>query len=485
MESSSLNGLRQLQRGQHACLIYEEQDDPLALVAPYAARAFEAGERCVYVVGEQEPERIERSLEAVGVDVVRQRECGALVLVSRWEVSFPNGEFDPTAMLGYVRQTITQTLAEGFTGLRLVAEMTWALQMGVGANKLIHYEALGNHLYPDEPLVAICMYNRARFPAAVCHDALRVHPWVAMGETAYDNLYFEPPDAVIGPAAAELRLEWMMEQLKRVRAAEAQRFELVSARAAQVEAEAAARAKDALLSMLAHELRTPLTTMLAQAQSSLRKLDKSREVDLDAIRRSLEIVARQANRQAKLIEQVLDAARLASDQLPLKPVLCELSTLVRDVAEQMQTLATEHTVLVRDSDKVEAIIDPLRMEQVLINLLDNARKYSPPGTQIEVALTVNPEMISLEVRDHGNGIPTSEHERIFERFHRLRQDQSGVGLGLHISREIVRMHGGDLVVETPAEGGTRFIARLPIAPSRGHPATDEVVRAETTTVSQP
>jgi signal transduction histidine kinase len=453
--------VRQLRRGQHACLLYDKQDDPLAIVAPFVAVGLEAGERCVYVVGEHEPARIESSLETAGIDVTRQIERGALVLLSRWEVSFPNGEFDPAAMIGFVRQTLNQTLADGFTGLRVVAEMTWALQMGVGANKLIHYEALGNHLYPDEPLVAVCMYDRSRFPAAVCHDAIRVHPWVAVGETAYDNLYYEPPDAVIDGAAAELRLEWMLEQLKRLREAETQRLELVSARAARADAEARAQAKDAMLSMLAHELRTPLTSMLMYTQSSLRKLDTSQEVELDSLRRSLQVVARQATKQAKLIDQVLDAARLAAGQLPLTRVHHDLAALVREVTEEMQAMAPDHTVVVHSPGEAQVLIDPLRIEQVLVNLLDNARKYSPPGTRIEVELSSEPAAITLAVRDHGHGIPAEEHERVFERFHRLRREKNGVGLGLHISREIVRMHGGELRVETPADGGTRFIARLP------------------------
>ncbi len=162
MGCSSLGCVRELQRGQHACLIYDERDEPLEIVAPFVAAGLEAGERCVYVVGEHDPVRIESSLSDIGIDVALQVERGALVLVSRWEVSFPNGEFDPTAMIAYVHQTIAQALAEGFTGVRVIAEMTWALQMGVGVNKLIHYEAIGNHLYPGEPLVAVCMYDRSR-----------------------------------------------------------------------------------------------------------------------------------------------------------------------------------------------------------------------------------------------------------------------------------------------------------------------------------
>jgi signal transduction histidine kinase len=201
--------------------------------------------------------------------------------------------------------------------------------------------------------------------------------------------------------------------------------------------------------------------MLMYTQTSLRRLNRSHEVDLDSLRRSLELVVRQAQKQAKLIDQVLDAARLASGQLLLAPVPCELSVLIRDVTEQMRVLAPNHTVVVHSSGEAEVVVDPLRIEQVLINLLDNARKYSPPGTRIEVELSSEPEVITLAVRDHGIGIPAEEQGRIFERFLRLRHDQHGVGLGLHISREIIRMHGGELRVETPADGGTRFIARLP------------------------
>ncbi len=464
MDGSSRGSVQQLQRGQHACLLYDRHEDPLAVVAPFAAAAFQQGERCLFVVGELDPARIEQSLRAAGVDVALQVSRGALVLVSRWEVSFPGGEFDPAAMIGFVRQAIGQTLADGFTGLRVVAEMTWALQLGVGANKLIHYEALGNHLYPDEPLVAVCMYDRSRFPAAVCHDALRVHPWVAVGGTTYDNLYYEPPEAVIDGAAAEARVEWMLGQLQRLRDAEQHRLELLSAWAAKAEADAAARAKETALSVLAHELRTPVASMLFYTQATLRQLDKDPTVNVEAMRRHLTLLSRQAEKQARLIDRVLDSARVATDQMPLAFESCDLVGLVREVAEASQAVAPEFTVDVRASAPAHTLVDPLRVEQVLVNLIDNARKYSPAGTRIDISVLPDPETIRVEVRDHGQGVPEAERERIFERFHRLAQDRNGLGLGLHISREIARRHGGDLVVEAPDDGGSRFVLRLPRQP---------------------
>jgi signal transduction histidine kinase len=452
-----------IRRGQHACLLYDGKEDPLATVGPFVAAGLREGERCLYVVGEHDPVRIQRNLEAAGIDVAREVERGALVLVGRWEVAFPDGEFDPAAMIGFVRQAIAQSLAVGFTGLRVVAEMTWSLQMGVGSNRLIHYEALGNHLYPDEPLVAVCLYDRSRFPAAVCRDAIRAHPWVSVGGAAYDNLYYEPPEAVVDGVAAEHRVEWMLSQLERMRQAEAQRLELLSARVAREQAEAEARSRDALLSVLAHELRTPLTSMLVSTQAALRGMARAPEVDLDVLKRRLEVVVRQAGRQSRLIEQVLAAARVASGQLALDVGPCDLAALVKEVAEMTRAIAPAHTVVVEAPERAEVRVDPLRMEQVLVNLLDNARKYSPPGTRIEIGLVQAPDAVAVAVRDFGAGIPAEEHERIFERFRRLSPDPNGLGLGLHISREIVRRHGGELQVELPPDGGTRFVIRLPQA----------------------
>lgn len=466
MEHSTCVDVLNVRRGQHACLLYDGKDDPLATVAPFVAGGFDAGERCIYVVGEQDPVRIQRSLEAVGIDVAARLASGALVLVSRWEVSFPEGEFDPAAMIGFVRQAIAQCLKDGFTGLRVIAEMTWALQMGVGANRLIHYEALGNHLYPGEPLVAVCMYDRSRFPAEVCRDAMRVHPWVSVGGPAYDNLYYEPPEAVMNGTAADHRVDWMLSRLERMRQSEAQRLELHLARAARAEAEAESRAREELLSLLAHELRTPLTSMLVYTQTALRGMDRTPAMDPATLRRSLEVVVRQAHRQARLIDQVLTAARVSSGQFALEPAPCDVVALVQEVAEMSRAMAPEHPVVVRALEKAEVVADPLRLEQVLVNLLDNACKYSPPGTPIEVAVLREPGAVVVAVRDHGVGIPAEDHERIFERFRRLKTDQNGLGLGLHISRDIVRKHGGELQVELPLDGGTRFIVRLPQEASR-------------------
>jgi two-component system, OmpR family, sensor histidine kinase VicK len=122
-----------------------------------------------------------------------------------------------------------------------------------------------------------------------------------------------------------------------------------------------------------------------------------------------------------------------------------------------------------------ATVDPLRLEQVLVNLIDNAMKYSPEGGSIAVGINVHdPETVQITVRDHGLGIPPERRERIFDRFFQahLETHRSGMGLGLYISREIVRQHGGDLTAEFPADGGSCFVISLPMHQHDERPSSD-------------
>jgi signal transduction histidine kinase len=127
-------------------------------------------------------------------------------------------------------------------------------------------------------------------------------------------------------------------------------------------------------------------------------------------------------------------------------------------------LSQDHTLDLVAPATLECEIDPLRIEQVLSNLLDNAMKYSPDGGAIDVTLSRYGDDIELSVRDRGLGIPEEKRAQIFERFYQAHDNgQRGMGLGLYVSRHIVELHGGDMWAEFPADGGTRMIVRLPVS----------------------
>jgi signal transduction histidine kinase len=131
---------------------------------------------------------------------------------------------------------------------------------------------------------------------------------------------------------------------------------------------------------------------------------------------------------------------------------------LRVVAAESESIATAVAALA-------AVVDPLRLEQVLVNLLDNAVKYSPEGGRIELRLSrPTPEQFEVSVRDHGLGIPSENRAQIFERFYQAHPSahRGGMGLGLYITRQIIELHGGTIRADFPPDGGTRFVVRLPV-----------------------
>jgi signal transduction histidine kinase len=182
------------------------------------------------------------------------------------------------------------------------------------------------------------------------------------------------------------------------------------------------------------------------------------------------MIAEQSNRLANLVEEILMAGQLDAGSLSVVADTFDPEELVRGVA----TVARSRVVAER---RIDVVVPPVlprvhgdgeRTRQVLLNLLDNAIKYSPPGGRIEVRLAVVGDRLRFIVQDQGLGIPVGEQERIFDKFYRLDPDQrrgiGGTGLGLYICRELVRSMHGSIWVESEAGKGTTFAFELPAEP---------------------
>ncbi|HEX6061366.1 MAG TPA: ATP-binding protein [Candidatus Limnocylindria bacterium] len=213
-------------------------------------------------------------------------------------------------------------------------------------------------------------------------------------------------------------------------------------------------------SMAVHELRTPLTSIEGHAQLAQRFLVKDPVRAADSLTR----VREQTKRMTRLIADLLDRARVSVGALSLEVVTFDLG------------VATAITIGLADSGESPRITfttpaplriqgDPERIAQILANLLDNATRYSAPGSPIGVALTVVGNEAQIRVTDHGVGVPEDERERIFAPFYRASRtrDILGTGLGLHISRRIAEQHHGRLWLESTSESGSVFVLALPLA----------------------
>jgi signal transduction histidine kinase/PAS domain-containing protein len=212
--------------GDHICAVYESDAERLAIVIRSTEEGLARGDRCLFIADQAMSDEIVNSLAAHDIDVPRAVELGALRFPSHGDTYLKSSRFDPHAMIDYLRQEEARALADGFSGLWILGEMSWALGPDVGCDRLIEYESLLNLFLVNRQSVILCLYNRTRFNPAIIHDVLRTHPLVILGEEVCPNPYYEPPDlmlcqeTVTSSEFKARRVDWWINQLRRARAVE-------------------------------------------------------------------------------------------------------------------------------------------------------------------------------------------------------------------------------------------------------------------------
>lgn len=219
--------------------------------------------------------------------------------------------------------------------------------------------------------------------------------------------------------------------------------------------------KDEFIGMASHELKTPMTSLSGYLQIIERGLQ-----DGDRNKNFLKKALLQVNKLSELISDLLDVSKIESGTLPLNFSQFDLLKLVTDVAELMEYSTKTHKVILNtDIGEVLISADRQRIEQVLINLVSNAIKYSPGANQVNINVSSTGASVVVNVRDFGIGISREQQERIFSRFYRVDDVAahiSGLGIGLYISKDIINRHNGSLWVESEPGKGSVFSFRVQV-----------------------
>jgi CheY-like chemotaxis protein/two-component sensor histidine kinase len=231
------------------------------------------------------------------------------------------------------------------------------------------------------------------------------------------------------------------------------------------EAQAANRAKDDFLAMLGHELRNPLAA-IASATEILKRIGATS----GAAGQSRAVIERQVKHLKRLVDDLLDAARVRAGKVTLNRQPLDLAAAVHQAVSVLRAsgATTEHIMLL-DAESVGINFDPTRLEQVVVNLLTNALKFTPPGRAIRVSVRAESDAAILVVEDEGIGIAEDIMPRIFDLFFQgersVARSEGGLGIGLTLVKTLTELHGGTIEARTGGPGlGSTFVIRLPRIP---------------------
>lgn len=331
-----------------------------------------------------------------------------------------------------------------------------------------------------QPFHGIARWSRqmlaTRLAAAAAGDVQRfeVDAGVASGSLSIEMTLTPVQDdhgVVMGVAA-------IVRDISDRRRAEREREQVLTAeRAARAEIERVGRIKDEFLAVLSHELKTPLSAVLGYATVLQRVAG-----DDPTIAKAADAIARNAQAQSRLIEELLDMSAIAAGKLRLELQDLEAGAIVREAVEAVRPLAARRDIVI-DSEIAPGCVvraDPHRLLQILSNLLTNAVKFSHDGGQVELVVRCKGDTVEFEVRDYGEGIEADFLPQVFGRFTQAdssnRRRQGGLGLGLSVVRQLVELHEGSVRAHSEGRGrGTRMLVCLPApitAKGRAHPRRD-------------
>lgn len=222
--------------------------------------------------------------------------------------------------------------------------------------------------------------------------------------------------------------------------------------------------KDEFMSIASHELKTPITSMKASLQIAERL--SSGDADIRQIRNFIEKANRQVSKLTSLVEDLLDVTKIQAGKLQFHTSVFNISEVIQDCLDQMGNMTSSHKIIIKGNTSIKVEADRHRLEQVIINFLSNAIKYSPDADRVVLEIAREDNKLRVSVTDFGIGIPKDKVNFIFDRFFRVQESSqkfSGLGLGLFIAAEIVRRHNGDVGVITEEGKGSTFWFTIPAA----------------------
>lgn len=460
--------------GDHLCFLTPNFSDSRSTLAPYIHHGLLDGERIVCI----------GSAGYIGGLRAMARDYGAQPDDAEADGRLLNwclGPEDPALPdVASLSRSVRAALRDGFAGVRFLIDVASASH-AMDARALHAWELALEDVLGSGHARALCLYRQHDLDPATLESGLTSHPLVLLENevcaNAFHHSHTRLPDAHDSGEETISRVEWMLSRLNAIRCFERERHrwhaESPGTELAAVESERVAdlyevanrtadslaqvnALKDEFLSLVSHELRTPLTVVLGNADLLLREEDA---IDRRQRTQALEDIRTESHRMNRLVTNLLSVARLSNDTSQhMKPVM--LAPLMRRViAQHLRAYPNRRIRLtLRETDTPCLGIETL-IEQVLVNLVSNAEKYSAADMMVEVGVRDEQGWRIVSVKDHGIGLDSNNINRAFEAFYRSEKAASmspGLGIGLTVCKRLVEAQGGQIWARSRDGGGAEF-----------------------------
>lgn len=432
---------------EHAVQFFETDAFLVDRVSAFIGVGLRAGDACIVFATQPHREGFERRLVADGLDIAaaiaqgQYVSCDAVATLPRFMVD----GLPETVKFAEVVGDVIARAAQGERRVRIFGELVALLWAEGKQAAAVRLEELWNALAQTYSFSLFCAYPMHGFDGEM-YEA-------QFAEICQQHSHVMPDESYLALSSSQ-------EQLRTIA--------LLQQRANSLEAEIAKRQelerrKDEFISMASHELKTPVTALKGFTQLLLHRF-KSRS-DEEPIRFLTRMDA-QINRLSKLIGEMLDISKMQNGQLEYHMEPFDLAALAEEIVGNVQETTPTHRLLLEPAASVWVSGDRDRIEQVLINLLTNAIKYSPNADIVNVRLTTTEANALLSVQDAGIGIAEAYQEKIFEQFYQVNEPAEktypGLGIGLHIASQIIKRHHGQLWVQSQKGEGATFSFYLPL-----------------------
>jgi signal transduction histidine kinase len=443
-----LEAIEELPWGTHLCFFYETINDYFDIIKPYIKAGLENNEFCSWIIPKAlEKEKAIEILQTAIPTLDRYQRKRQIEILQYSECYLNKGRFNGDAVITYWGNKLDKAICAGFDGLRIESDISW-----VGTNRwraFTEYESKIDNAIINKKILAICSYPLQKIRAREIVDVIENHQFALVrrnGKWIYAKSFVDMVDKLL-----EIR-----DHIK------GENIELIKQDAI----------KTTFFNISSHELKTPLSSIKGYTQMLIKEqfgtINEQQKEVLDILKRNTDHLDHLINNCLSLVQLQAGVMKFLTEKTPIKHLIKDTMDLMYPVAGSKKI-----KINVQLTERLPLLsIDVIRVKQVLINIIENAIKFSPEGTSINITVKKKNEYIMFEIQDFGLGIPKNEQEKIFDMFFRSESTRNknikGTGLGLPISKAIVEAHGGRIWVDSKLNKGSTFSFTLPIKPVETH-----------------